>query len=283
MNVCGRRNVKKETQMKTKYLRMATVVAVVCCAPAAVRGQDAGQQAAKPQMMAKDADPDWDVVTVKLADPNARTAGFNVHGHEIAIERKTVQAMLIYGYGLHEKQLRGVPDWARTEVWDAQGIADVQGHPDHGQMQTLVRKLLSERFGLVLRKEPREMEAYALTVAKGGPKMEKSTGDPNGPSNESDNENGGQTTMRVQNFSMSELTAILTGLFLDRPAVDRTGLKGRYNFQLKWTWDATRETAPDAPPALVTALQEQLGLKLEPVKAPVETLIVEKIGRPGAN
>jgi len=262
---------------------MAVMVAVVCCAGPAARAQGAGQEATKPQMMATGADPDWDVVTVKLADPNARNAGFNVHGHEIAIERKTVRAMLIYGYGVHEKQLRGVPDWAETELWNAEGIANVQGHPDHAQMQSLVRKLLSERFGLVLRKQPTVMDAYALTVAKGGPRMEKSTGDPNGSSNESDNENGGQTTMRVQNFSMSELSAILTGLFLDRPAVDRTGLKGRYNFQLQWTWDMNRETAPDAPPALMTALQEQLGLKLEPVKAPVETLIVEKVERPGAN
>ena len=264
---------------------IAGTIILAMCPTCVMWAQDAaaGQQASKPAMMAKDADPDWEVVTVKAADPNASTAGFNVHGHEIAVERKTVEAMLIYGYGVHERQLRGVPDWARTEVWDAQGIANVPGHPDHGQMQSLVRKLLSERFRLVLHKEPKEMEVYALTVAKGGPRMEKSTGDPNGPSKESDNENGAQATMRVENFSMGELSAILTGLFLDRPAVDRTELKGRYNFQLKWTWDMTRETAPDAPPGLITALQDQLGLKLESGKAPVETLIVEKVERPTAN
>jgi uncharacterized protein (TIGR03435 family) len=262
---------------------LMAVLAVSLCSEIRMLAQEATQSPAKPAMMAKDADPDWEVVTVKAADPNASTAGFNVHGHEIAIERKTVEAMLIYGYGVHKKQLRGLPDWAQTELWDAQGIASVPGHPDHGQMQSLVRKVLSERFGVALHKEARVMDAYALTVAKGGPKMEKSTSDPNGPSKESDNWNDGQVTMRVQDFSMSELSAILTGLFLDRPAVDRTEVKGRYDFQLRWTWDISRETGADAPPGLTTALQEQLGLRLEPVKAPVETLIVEKIERPAAN
>jgi uncharacterized protein (TIGR03435 family) len=270
--------------MNAGWVLGALIGGAMLCATGAMQAQDAAAgSAAKPQMMAKDADPDWDVVTVKAADPNARNAGFNVHGHEIAIERKTVEAMLIYGYGVHQRQLAGEPDWIRTERWDAQGIANVPGQPTHPQMQSLVRKLLAERFGLVLHPEQKEMVAYALTVAKGRPRMDKSAGDPNGMSNESDSENGGQTTVRVQNFSMAEMTALLTGLFLDRPAVDQTGLNGRYDFQLKWTSDMTRETAADAPPGLFTAIQEQLGLKLEATKAMVDVLVIDKVERPGAN
>jgi uncharacterized protein (TIGR03435 family) len=235
------------------------------------------------KVMAADADPDWEVVTVRGADPNTRNAGFNVHGHEVAIERKTVEAMLVYGYGVHKRQLANVPDWVKTELWDAQGIANLPDQPNHQQMQSLVRKLLAERFGLKLHQEQREMPVFALTVAKSGAKMEKSTGDPNGLSNESDNENGGRVTMRVQNFSMEELTAILMGLFLDRPAVEQTRLNGRYNFQLKWTWDETRTTEPDAPPGIFTALQEQLGLKLEPVKAMADVMVIDTVERPGTN
>jgi len=217
--------------MKVAGWLVTAVLLCVCGVVRAQTGQDGVPQ--KPAMMAQDADPDWEVVTVKAADPNVGNAGFNVHGHEIAIERKTVEAMLVYGYGIHKRQLSGVPDWAKTEFWDAQGLANVPGQPTHRQMQTLVRRLLTERFGLKIRKEPKEMDVYGLTVAKSGPRMENSSDDPSGLSNESDNENGGQVTMRVQNFSMAELTAILTGLFLDRPAVDQTGLNGRYNFQLK--------------------------------------------------
>jgi uncharacterized protein (TIGR03435 family) len=278
----GRYMLGRYMRVRTGSVWAAVVAAVAFGVFGAARAQDAASNA-KPAMMAKDAEPDWEVVTVKFADPNATNAGFNVHGHEIAIERKTVEAMLVYGYGVHKRQLTDAPDWTRTELWNAQGLANVPGQPTHRQMQSLVRKLLEERFGLKLHREQREMPVFALTVAKSGPRMEKSTGDPNGSSNESDNENGGQVTMRVQNFSMGELTAILMGLFLDRPAVDQTRLNGRYDFQLKWTWDMTPESALDAPPGLFTAIQEQLGLKLEPVKAPVDVLVVDKVERPGAN
>jgi len=70
---------------------------------------------------------------------------------------------------------------------------------------------------------------------------------------------------------------------VDRPVVDQTGLKGRYDFKLQWTVDEANTTEPDALPGLFTAIQEQIGLKLEPTKAPADVLVVDKIGRPEAN
>ncbi|HWG16338.1 MAG TPA: TIGR03435 family protein [Acidobacteriaceae bacterium] len=249
-----------------------------------VWAQDAANGgAAKPQMMAKDADPGWEVVTVKPPDPTEMYGGFQVDGRDVLIRRKTVQTMLLYAYTMHQRQLVNEPDWTRTELWDAKGYADVAGQPDREQMQSLVRKLLAERFGLMAHTEQREMQTYALTVAKAGPKMKTSAGDPNGRANESDRENGGRMTMHAENMSMSELAGVLMRVTLDRPAVDRTGLKGRYDFDLTWTADETRSAGSDAPPGLLTAIQEQLGLKLEPVKAPVDVLVIDKVERPGAN
>ncbi len=70
---------------------------------------------------------------------------------------------------------------------------------------------------------------------------------------------------------------------VDRPIVDQTGLKGRYDFQLKWLTDDSHAMDPDAPPGLFTAIQEQMGLKLEPVKAPANVLAIDKVERPGEN
>jgi uncharacterized protein (TIGR03435 family) len=244
----------------------------------------AGGRESKPAMMAKDADPDWDVVTVKPSDPASQYGGYQVEGRDVLIRRKTVQSMLLYAYTLHKSQLGDVPDWVRTELWDAKGYADAAGQPNREQMQSLVRKLLKERFGLVMHMEQHEASIYMLTVARGGARMAISKGDPNGLSNENDRENGGLETMHAENLSMSELSGLLMRIALDRPAVDMTDLKGRYDFELRWTTDdAVASASADAPPGLFTAIQEQLGLRLEPVKAMADVLIVDKVERPGAN
>jgi uncharacterized protein (TIGR03435 family) len=246
--------------------------------------QDADQQATKPVVMAEGADPDWDVAAVKPDDPNSTEAGFWLHDRRLEIKGKTAEQLLLYGYGLHESQVLNAPDWMRTERWHVEGVADVPGQPNRQQMGSLVRKLLAERFGLVMHHEQREMRVFALAVAKGGPKMAPSADDPNAPMHENDSQSGGQATMSVKNVSMGELAGMLMRLFLDRPVVDQTGLVRRYDFQLRWTQDETRApTDGSAPPGLFTAIQEQLGLKLEPTKAQADVLVVDGVERPAAN
>jgi uncharacterized protein (TIGR03435 family) len=235
--------------------------------------------------MAKDADPEWDVVTVKARDPNdtSNNQSMSMKGRQFAIINKTVESMLEAGYGMHKNQIVGAPGWIETERWDVQGLPDVPGSPSLKQVQSLIRKVLAERFGLKLHRETKELAVYAITVAKGGEKMIKSAGDPNGTMDERDGQSGGVVTMRLTNASMSEFPWALM-YFLSRPAVDQTGLTGRYDFQLKWTSDESRApTDGTAPPSLFTAIQEQLGLKLEPVKAPAEVLIIDQLQRPSAN
>jgi uncharacterized protein (TIGR03435 family) len=89
--------------------------------------------------------------------------------------------------------------------------------------------------------------------------------------------------MRAANISMGEF-ALIMKFFMDRPVVDQTGLAGRYDFQLRWTFDDSR-VAPDsnAPPGLFTAIQEQLGLKLEATKAQTDVLVLDAVKHPSAN
>jgi len=95
-------------------------------------------------------------------------------------------------------------------------------------------------------------------------------------------ENNGRHVEALGNTSMAELALILQ-FHVDRPVVDQTALKGRYDFKLQWTLDEAPTTSPDAPPGLFTAIQDQIGLKLERVKAPADVLVIDKVERPGAN
>ncbi len=267
----------------TGWLGWTAMVAVVILGVGGVvaRGQDAAPKADAP--MAKEADPDWEVATVKPSDPDDKNAGFRMKGSRLTIERKTVKDLLMVGYGMHEKQLVGMPGWAESDHWDINGVPDVPGHPSLKQMQSMVRKLLAERFGFKMHMEKREMAVYGLTVAKGGPKLEKSkVNNPNGMS-ENDHDNGGQRGVNMTNATMGEF-ALVMEFEMDRPVVDQTGLTERYDFKLTWTYDDSKvPTDGTAAPSLFTAIQEQMGLKMEPVKASADVMVIDKVERPSAN
>jgi len=237
----------------------------------------------KPQPMARNADPDWEVATVRPSDPNnGGHQHIRFHGQHVTLYDHTVEDLLLIGYGVQKVQLVGEPSWAKTEKWNVNGITDVAGEPDLRQLQGLMQKILKERFALTLHHEQREMPVYALMVAKGGQKMTPNASDPNGWMDQQNSMDGGRDIENMKNTSMAELALILE-FRVDRPVVDQTGLKGRYDFKLQWTTDDAQSASSDAPPGLFTAIQEQIGLKLEPMKAPADVLVIDHVARPGAN
>ena len=106
--------------------------------------------------------------------------------------------------------------------------------------------------------------------------------DPNGWMDQQNNASNGRDIENLRNASMPDLAEILQ-FRVNRPVVDQTGLKGRYDFKLQWTTDETRAMDANAPPGVFTAIQEQIGLKLEPVKAQADVLVLDKVERPSAN
>jgi len=273
-------------QTRSVRLLLMAISILVCVGAAAVsRAQDAaaGAATAKPKMMAADADPGWEVVTVRPSNPNDQNNKFDVQGRHAMIESHTVEIMLMFGYSLQKSQIAGLPEWAKTERFNVDGVPDVDGQPDMQQFQGMVRKLLAERFGLKAHEEQREMPVFALTLAKDGPKLAKSTGDPNGRPSQHVRGGNGQRMLEFTNTSMKDVTLLML-LEVGRPIVDRTGLPGKYDFKLSFTNDESRApTDGSALPGLFTAMQEQLGLKLEPVRAPAPVLVVDAVERPSAN
>ena len=167
--------------------------------------QDTDQQPAKPRTMAKDADPDWDVVTVKASDPNATSDYIDQYGRHLSFMNKTVESMLLFGYNVHRSQIANEPEWVKTEHWDIDGLCNMDGRMNMAQLQPMARKVLAERFGLKLHREQREMPVYALTVAKGGPKLTVSADDPNARLSQHPREGPGWHMEVMKNASMPEL------------------------------------------------------------------------------
>jgi uncharacterized protein (TIGR03435 family) len=142
--------------------------------------------------------------------------------------------------------------------------------PNLPQLQVMIQKLLADRFQLKLLREKREPPVYAITLAKGGAKLAKSAGDPNGSPDQTGNLRG---TVKFTNKSMSDF-ALGMQEFLEKPVVDQTGLVGRFDFVLNWAPENAQTTDTNEPPGIFTALQEQLGLKIESAKAPVDVLVL---------
>jgi uncharacterized protein (TIGR03435 family) len=227
--------------------------------------------------MAADADPRFEVATIKPGRPEDRGPRLGLEGRRFSFAHASLNDLFDFAYGLQQRQISGAPDWAGTESYDISAVPDGEGEPNAKQWQTMVRKLMADRFQLKFHYEKREMPVYALTIAKSGPKLKSS--DPN----EAQSMGGGPGNLGATNATMADIAQLLAHGFLDRPVVDQTGLTGKFDLRLRWTPDEVATQTADAPPGLFTAIQEQLGLKLVAIKAPVDVMVIDQIERPSAN
>jgi uncharacterized protein (TIGR03435 family) len=219
--------------------------------------------------MAADANPSFEVASIKPTDPSDRDGGFHIRGHRVFIENQDVNTLISIAFAIHPRQIVDAPPWFGTDRFDINGITDIAGTPNVRQLQEMIQKLLADRFQLKVDRDKRELSVYAITVAKGGPKLEKSAGDPNGLPDQTGN---GRGTVRFKNNSMSDF-ALGMQAYLEKPVVDQTGLAGRFDFVLNWAPDNSQTTDPNAP-SIFTAVQEQLGLKFVSTQAPADVVVI---------
>jgi uncharacterized protein (TIGR03435 family) len=252
------------------------VAGVMLVAPRA-RGQE---QEVPP--MAADAHPSYDVATIKPSDPADNSAGFHSEGRRLFTENETMNSLIAVAYQVHPKQIVGGPEWFGKDRWDIHGVPEVAGAPNWQQQREMMQKLLAERFGLKFHREKRELSIFAITVAKGGPKLEASKAGPNDMLDQTGNNNGAEQEWRFTNNSIGDFAQMMQN-FLDRPIVDETGLKGKFDFKLKWSTNDAPNNDPNTPPGLLTAVPEQLGLKIEATKGQAEVLVIDHVERPSAD
>jgi uncharacterized protein (TIGR03435 family) len=235
-----------------------------------------------PKQMARTADPAFEVAVIKPADPNDRNQGFRLNGRRISIENNTMTSIICFAYSIQKSQIVNAPQWFEEQSWNIDGIPDTEGAPDWPQYRRMLQKLLSDRFGLRMHNDKRELSVYTLTVAKGGPKLEKSQSDPDTLSDQSGHGIGPQQYMKFTNDSTTDFARFLQ-LMVDRPVLDETKLSGRYDFTLLWTPDELRAAEPGAAPGLFTALQQELGLELKATHAPTDVFVVDAATQPTQN
>jgi len=256
--------------------------------------------------------PRFEVVSIKLyaSDPAGWRQGHTLVGptDEGTFEATevTVEALVEMAYRVqHSWLIQGGPSWFRSEEFDIQAQAgsaanqELRGlSPDQGAAvkHRMLQALLADRFRLALHQETKALPGYALVIAKNGPKLPEASGIEGVEGQWGGNAQGLLSFRRAPMATLAEFLSDRLGCVV----VDHTGLKGDYNFTFQWTSVQTEaETSagqegakqvannPHAlvasEPSLFAAIQEQLGLKLEPAKNPVEVLVIDHIEKPSLN
>ena len=270
--------------VQTGWTVLAAILVGMASASLAQTGAASSAVSETAKRMAANADPAFEVATIKLSKPDDNVDGYDAKGRHVTVENYTVNDLIQFAYGLNRKQVEGGPAWLDGDRYDIDGIADVAGEPNIKQIKAMVQKLLTDRYQLTIHREKKELSIYAITVGKSGAKLTKSVSDPDAMPDEHGNGDGTGLTQRYTNYSMADLAENLQTMQPDgKPVVDRTGIAGRFDFTLKWSRYETQNGNPNAAPGLFTAIQEQIGLKLEAAKAMVDVIVVDHVERPSEN
>jgi uncharacterized protein (TIGR03435 family) len=235
----------------------------------------------------------FEVATIKPVDPDAKSGRYiTMQGNNRFVERSyTLKLLIAAAYDLNPRTISGGPSWIESDHYDILAVTPGEVRPTRAEQMTMLRGLLAERFQLTFHREPKVFSIYELQVAKGGAKLKESApGSADPPSVGPGVVYPQRVVLPARNATMGEFASLLQRAILDRPVVDKTGLSGRYDFDLEWAPDETQfgggvpAASSDAPSApLFSAIQQQLGLKLAATTGPVDALVVDKVERPSAN
>lgn len=233
----------------------------------------------------------FEVVSLKLNKSGERNSSTGGPPGRFNATNVTAQQLIVFAFRLREFQLASGPGWLGSDRFDIQARVAEGAQPDN---RAMTRALLRDRFKLAVHTETKQDQVYALVVDRPdgrlGPQLKPSIKDcqpsePGRPSpcgmNTSVNDSSG--TLAGNGQTMDRLVEALGSFGLSRMVLDRTGLKGSFDMELKWRPDNLRSTsAPQTSdlPSIFAALQEQLGLRLESQRGPVEFLYVDRIERP---
>ncbi len=243
--------------------------------------------------------PEFEVASIKpnnADSPPSTGVGFG----RSSSQSVTLKNLIVLAYRIQEFQISGGPGWIGSDRFDVEAKAeDPKADPD--QVRLTLQSLLEDRFKLKLHRETKETSIYALVVGKDGPKMNLSADQAspavNGPVPSGAGPNRGAIRFGAGSLIGNAVTmALFTRMLsqrLDRTIVDKTNLTSRYDFQLQWTPDVGEATldplgnplpsADSSGPSVFAAIQEQLGLKLESQKGPVEMFVIDGVEKPSEN
>jgi uncharacterized protein (TIGR03435 family) len=213
---------------------------------------------------------------------------------EFAAKNHALKTLIAAAYNLSPRAISGGPAWVDSDRYDILARTPGGARASLNEQMSMLRKLLADRFHLTFHREQKELRAYALTTAKGAPKLKESTestdASPQGPPPLIFVVSPQLVRLPGRNATMSELVSVLQRVALDHPVLDRTGLTARYDFDLEFTPDDTvfggtlgNGGDDSTKPGLFAAIQQQLGLRLEATRGLVEVLVIDHVERPSEN
>jgi uncharacterized protein (TIGR03435 family) len=245
------------------------------------------------KLMAADADPAFDVATIKPNDSGATSIQqLTMNGRDFRVRAASLADLISFTYAVQVKQIVGAPDWFTKDRYDLSAVPDTEGAPNDKQIRTMMKKLLADRFKLKFHEEKRDMGAFVLTVADAAKlKPTEIQGSLPGlgfrPMN-------GNLQFIARNATIDDVKSLLQVLVLDRPVVDRTGLTGKYDITATFTPDdslfnghsplpPSKTENTEAAPNFFEAMQKEAGLKLSPEKTQVDVMVIDHVEKPSAN
>jgi uncharacterized protein (TIGR03435 family) len=263
---------------------LRSIVAVLLCA-AAAHGQLKHEGPARTIALSATLPP-YDIVSIKQNDSGLGSWGINLHEDHLAATNVLLINLIEFAYDTKEDLIFGLsgPVTSLHFNIDAKVLPQDGGAPPKltdTQLRAMIIPLLADRFQLKAHLQPKTLPVYDLVVLKGGPKIQLSQDENHGGgwnTNRSENE----MTLDAKTISMSDLATVLSDP-VHRTVIDRTGLKGVSDVTLKWTPDDVADAATGPTVSIFTAVQEQLGLKLQSSKGPVETLVIDHVEVPSKN
>ncbi len=235
----------------------------------------------------------FEVATVKPADPGPQSGRYiTMQGPNRFVEKNyTLKLLIAAAYDLNPQAVYGGPSWIDSAHYDIAAVTPGDARPSHDEQMQMLRSLLVDRFNLKFHREAKVFSIYELVIAKDGPKLKATAEAQDDPAVVGPGVVYPQrVSLPAKNATMGSFVSLMQRAILDRPVVDKTGLTGRYDFNLDWAPDET-QFGGDLPPAsanatyppLFTAIQEQLGLQLVATKGPVSALVVDRAEAPTAN
>ena len=214
----------------------------------------------------------FEVASVKPVDPPAgpHVVSLIVNHERLKIEAAELRQIVGLAYAIQRVLVQGGRDWADSDQFDIVAKAE-SADTTRDEIRTMLQTLLAERFKLVVHRETKEVPAYTLVLGKGGSKLKVSAPDRKTGMANAVSASGAHVTA-FESTSLRALVNLLANT-LGSPVVDKTGLSGLYDYTFEW---------PDAQSSLFASI-DQLGLKLEAKKAPVEILVIDRAEKPSAN
>ena len=230
--------------------------------------------------------PEFEVASVKPSANTLNGSNFNRQtGGGLRATNVSLKALILFAYDIREQQLVGGPNWLDKDTYDIVAKPSENDNPTGAKrsfeeefrgLRLRTRALLASRFHLVVHNETKEMPVYELLLAKGGPKMEPSNAEGLTINNRKGLTLCKKVTMPL--FAANSLT-----YKMGRTVIDKTGLTGEYDFEIHYVDDQAAAAGDTSGPDFLTAMREQIGLRLESARGPVQVLVIDGAEKPSAN